>query len=76
MLRLVLRLLLTAFLCVLLVGFGLCGVQLGRYGDQMFQYVFALVSFAIAGLLIWLIVRLWTKPSSPPPPPPPPPPAA
>lgn len=71
MLRLVLRVLLTAFLCVLLVGFGLCGVVLSGQGLDGGNVLFMLMLFSLACLLTWAIVRLWVKRAPPPPPSPP-----
>lgn len=71
MLSVVLRLLLTAFLCVLLVGFGLCGVVVSAQGLDGANVLFMLMLFALACLLTWAIVRLWVKRDPPPPLPPP-----
>jgi hypothetical protein len=68
----IVRGILTAFLCVALVGFGLCGVSAtfgglaglfspgpGNFSSTLL--VFGLVGLAIAFGCGWLVVRLWRK---------------
>jgi hypothetical protein len=63
---------LTAFLCVVLVGFGLCGVAgtfsglagLSSPGPENFSsiaLVFGLIGLGIAFVCGFVIVRLWRK---------------
>lgn len=70
--------LLTAVLCMLLVGFGLCGaagiyggiqngIQQGLSGGVPFV-LFGLLGIGIAWICWRVITELWRKPSTPPPP--------
>jgi hypothetical protein len=74
--RTALRVLLTAVLCVLLVGFGVCGAYGTVNGlavgvSQNREAGLFLMAFGVSGLAIgWLcwraLARLWRTPSSPP----------
>lgn len=63
---------LTAFLCVVLVGFGVCGIGgtisglagLSSPGPENFSsiaLVFGLIGLGIACVCAWIIARLWRK---------------
>ena len=63
---------LTAFLCVVLVGFGVCGIGgtisglagLSSPGPENFSsiaLVFGLIGLGIAFVCGWIVARLWRK---------------